>query len=122
MQTHVEALVSAEPRLLGAAAPDLPRGENVAVFLTLQREPLGQAIYLAGALVNVREELRDDLFSPQVSAQLESGHGKLQPAIWLAERPEDVPAVRRGLILLPCTICFADCMTTTPATPSGRSS
>jgi DNA replication ATP-dependent helicase Dna2 len=100
LQKHVEALATDEPQLHGSASPDLPRGENVAVFLTLQREPLGQAIYLAGVLVNVREELRDELLSPAVARQLIGPQGKMQPALWLAERPEDAPAVRRGLILL----------------------
>ena len=51
LQVRVAALETEEPQLHGAAAPDLPRGENIGVFLTLQQEPLGQAIYLAGVLV-----------------------------------------------------------------------
>ena len=39
----------------------IPVGENVAVFLTAQEEPLEGACYLAGVLVHVREELRQDV-------------------------------------------------------------
>ena len=100
LQKHVEALATDTPQLHGAASPDLPRGENVAVFLTLQREPLGQAIYLAGVHVQVRDDLRSELLSPAVAGKLLGPQGKMQPAIWLAERPEDVAAVRRRLIEL----------------------
>ena len=48
---YVAALETTGPQLHGSFSPDLPKGENVALFLTLQREPLGQAIYLAGVFV-----------------------------------------------------------------------
>jgi len=98
LANHVAALHSGEPMLHGAAAPDLPKGENVALFLTLQKEPLGQASYLAGVQVAMREELRAELLSPRLAEQLAGPEGKLQPVIWLADRPENTPQVRRGLI------------------------
>lgn len=98
LRKRIEALSSSEPALYGAAAPDLPRGENIAVFLTLQREPLGQAIYLAGVLATLRENLRGRIFSPRLRKELLDEAGELQPAIWLAEKPEQVPAVRRGFV------------------------
>ncbi len=100
LAVRVAALSSAEPQLHGGFSPDLPRGENVALFLTLQREPLGQSVYLAGVLVNAREEIRQDLLSPAVAKRLTDEAGKNRPAVWLAERPADVPSVRRGLITL----------------------
>jgi hypothetical protein len=100
LQKRIEALASSEPALYGASAPDLPKGENVAVFLTLQREPLGQSIYLAGVLATMREELRNRLFSPRLRKELLDEDGDLQPTVWLAERPGDVVAVRRGFVLL----------------------
>src|SRR5205085_6808720 len=54
LAVRVAALQTEEPQLHGAASPDLPQGENVGLFLTLQQEPLGQVIYLAGLLVTAR--------------------------------------------------------------------
>jgi hypothetical protein len=100
LEARVAALQGDEPRLLGAFSPDLPQGENVAVFLTLQKEPLGQHIYLAGLYVTAREELRPALFSAEATRQLVGDGGKLRPAVWLAQQPQDVAAVRRGLVTL----------------------
>ena len=97
--TAAAALQEDEPKLHGAFAPDLPQGENVALFLTLQKEPLGQCIYLAGVHAAVREDLRPQLFSAKrfkvpfdhlsrISrvAQLANAH----PA-FLAATPENQP-------------------------------
>ncbi len=100
LQKRIEALATSEPALYGASAPDLPKGENIAVFLTLQREPLGQSIYLAGVLATMREELRGRLFSKRLRDELLNEDGDLEPAVWLAERPGDVSAVRRSFVLL----------------------
>ncbi len=100
LQMRVEALQTQEPQLHGAASPDLPQGENIAVFLTLQREPLSQAIYLAGVYVTAREEVRRQIYSPAVAEQLVSDENKNQPCVWLASRPEEVGDVRRGFIEL----------------------
>ena len=98
LQMRVAALETDEPQLQGAASPDLPQGENIGLFLTLQKEPLGQAIYLAGILVTARADLREELFGP-----LQNSIGppdSLQPCIFLADRPEDVPEVRRRFVEL----------------------
>jgi DNA replication ATP-dependent helicase Dna2 len=100
LAVRVAALQEDEPRLHGAFAPDLPQGENVALFLTLQKEPLGQCIYLAGVYATAREDLRAEVFSPEARAQLVGEEGKLRPAVWVAKTAAEVPAVRRRLILL----------------------
>jgi DNA replication ATP-dependent helicase Dna2 len=61
LQKRLQALQQGQPSPYGAIAPDLPRGENVALFLTVQQEPLGKTLYLAGALVQMREELRQQI-------------------------------------------------------------
>jgi DNA replication ATP-dependent helicase Dna2 len=99
LAAHVAALESSEPQLHGAASPDLPRGENLAVFLTLQKEPLGQTIYLAGLHVTGREEVRRAVFSSESDRLLSDGEGKPQPAVWLADRPNGTADVCRSLIL-----------------------
>jgi len=100
LQVRVEALESDEPRLHGAASPDLPQGENVGLFLTLQQEPLGQVVYLAGLLVTAREDLREAVFTRPTAARLWGEDGKAEPAVWLADRPEDAAEVRRGFVKL----------------------
>jgi hypothetical protein len=100
LAVRVSALEKEEPQLHGASSPDLPLGENVGIFLTLQQEPLGQAIYLAGLLVTARESVRREVFSPAVAAALFNAEGKAEPRVWVAARPAEVPTVRRQLIEL----------------------
>ncbi len=97
---RVEALEAEQPRLYGASSPDLPKGENLGLFLTLQQEPLGQHIYLAGVLLTAREEVREQVFAEDVIAQIATPDGKPHPCVWLAARPDDVPDVRRQFIEL----------------------
>ncbi len=98
LAVRVAALESQEPQLHGAASPDLPRGENLAVFLTLQKEPLGQTIYLAGLHVTGRDDVRRAVFSAATARQLTDGEGKPQPCVWLADKPELAAEVRRHFI------------------------
>jgi hypothetical protein len=98
LQARVAALGSGEPSAHGAAAPDLPQGENVAVFLTLQKEPLSQSVYLAGVHVTAREDVRREVFSPQVAAQLVDAAGKSVPRVWVAATPGDTASVLEQLI------------------------
>jgi hypothetical protein len=100
LAVRVEALESDEPRLHGAASPDLPQGENVGLFLTLQQEPLGQVVYLAGLLVAARAEVQEEVFAPPIARRLWDEGGKPVPCVWLAERPEDAPEVRGGFVEL----------------------
>ena len=100
LQTCVASLEKDKPQLYGASSPDLPKGENVGVFLTLQQEPLSQAVYLAGMLVTAREEVCRDVFSRSVAKQVRSADGKAQPCVWVAAKPGDAAAVRREFIEL----------------------
>jgi len=96
---QVAALDEGKPQPHGAASPSLSRGENVGLFLTLQQEPLGESIYLAGMYVTVRNDLRRAVFSDEVRAKLFSGR-KSQPVVLVAERPEAVEDVRRQWVHL----------------------
>jgi DNA replication ATP-dependent helicase Dna2 len=100
LATRVAALETEQPQLLGAACPDLPRGENLGLFLTLQQEPLGKSVYLAGLHVTAREDVRAAVFPPKLAARLASAEGKPEPCLWLAAGPKEIPAVRRGFIEL----------------------
>jgi hypothetical protein len=100
LAVRVAALEANEPRPYGASSPDLPRGENIALFLTLQQEPLGQSIYLAGLLVTAREEIRERVFGRPLAGQLVAADGKAEPWVWVAASPADGPAVRRQFLHL----------------------
>jgi hypothetical protein len=94
----VAALETDEPQLHGASSLDLPQGENIGVFLTLQQEPLSRSIYLAGLLVTARDEVRRQVFSRPVAARLANAEGRTEPCVWVAAKPAEVRAVPRQLI------------------------
>lgn len=98
LTVRVMALETGTAQLYEASSPDLPRGENVGLFLTLQREPLGQAVYLAGFLVTAREEVRRLILPEPDGADRNGGKSKPEPLVWVAAAPEEVPAVRRQFI------------------------
>jgi DNA replication ATP-dependent helicase Dna2 len=98
LQARVAALETEEPQLLGAASPDLPQGENIGVFLTLQREPLGQTIYLAGVLVTTRDDVRQEIFTLDMQSRLVNAEGRAEPCVWLAEKPTNSDEVRRRFV------------------------
>ncbi len=100
LQLRVKALEEGEPQLHGATSPDLPQGENIGLYLTLQQEPLGKAVYLAGVLVGIRDDYRQAVFPPELAQRLTGETGKAEPYVWLAEKPDEVPQVRRGFIEL----------------------
>ncbi|MBI1914815.1 MAG: hypothetical protein HYS12_08765 [Planctomycetes bacterium] len=100
LQMRVEALERAEPQLHGSASTVLPQGENVGLYLTLQQEPLGKVVYLAGLHVTARDEVRAEIFSREGAKALLGPDGKPRPAVWVASRPEDAPDVRRSFVLL----------------------
>ena len=79
----------------GSAAP-LPIGENVAVFLHLQREPLGGHVYLAGLLVHAKAETQA-AFSPALRARL-FPDGKARPLAFLADSPDGVRENRNEFV------------------------
>jgi hypothetical protein len=98
LQLRVTALETEQPQPYGASSPDLPQGENLGLFLTLQQEPLGRSVYLAGLLLTGREEVRRAVFTPALASRLASAEGKAEPSVWLAETPEQTATVRRHLI------------------------
>ncbi|MBL7037574.1 MAG: UvrD-helicase domain-containing protein [Pirellulaceae bacterium] len=96
---QVAALDEGKPHSHGAASPSLSRGENIGLFLTLQQEPLGDSVYLAGIYVTIRNDLRRAVFSDEVRARLFEGR-KSQPFVLVAERPAAVEDMRRQWVHL----------------------
>jgi len=96
---QVAALDEGKPHAHGAASPSLSRGENVGLFLTLQQEPLGDSVYLAGIYVTIRNDLRRAVFSDEVRARLFEGR-KPQPFVLVAEHPEAIEDMRRQWVNL----------------------
>ncbi len=96
---QLAALEQDQPQSHGAASPSLSRGENVGVFLTLQQEPLGESIYLAGLYVTTRNDLREAVFSDEVREALFDG-SRTRPWVRVAERPDAVDDVRRSWVRL----------------------
>jgi hypothetical protein len=89
---------SGTPRPHGTAAP-LAIFENVAVFATLQREPLGRSTYLAGLFVHAKPEVASALTPGARRALFDASH-KPQPCVLIAERPDGVGDVRRQFVRL----------------------
>ncbi len=96
---QVAALDQNRPQPHGAASPSLSRGENVGLLLTLQQEPLGESVYLAGIYVTVRKDLRKAVFSDEVQSRLFDG-AKSQPLVLVAESPQAVDGIRREWVHL----------------------
>jgi predicted RecB family nuclease len=100
LENKVAALQTQQPVVHGATSLALPRGENVALFLTLQREPLAHSVYLAGMLVNLRADLQTAVFDAQTSPLLFGADRKAQPVVLVAEQPGKVDEVRREFVSL----------------------
>jgi DNA replication ATP-dependent helicase/nuclease Dna2 len=98
LEGRLTAFRDGRPQSHGSATV-LPVGENVAVFLILQREPLGRRTYLAGLLVHAKTETVG-IFSPEVRTLLFDAAGKPQPHVLIAEQPADVPAIRGRFLRL----------------------
>jgi hypothetical protein len=98
LEGRLAAFRDGQPQSYGSAAA-LPVGENVAVFLILQREPLGRRTYLAGLLVHVKPETVG-IFSPEVRTRLFDNAGKPQPHVLVAERSADVLVIREQFLRL----------------------
>ncbi|MCH5372756.1 MAG: AAA family ATPase, partial [Planctomycetes bacterium] len=94
---QVAALETGQVQTHGAASPSLSKGENVGVFLTLQQEPLSQAVYLAGIHLTVRKDLRTKVFTDAVSKRFFQGASG-QPYVLVARQPDDVPRIRREFV------------------------
>ena len=67
------------------------------LFLTLQQEPLGQATYLAGIHLTLRQDLRAAVLPDDVAPRFVDG-SRTQPCVWVAREPADVPRIRREFI------------------------
>ena len=91
---QVAALETRRPQTHGAAAPSLSKGENVGLFLTLQQEPLGQSVYVAGLQLTVRQELRQELFPAGLAERLFQNQAS-PGLVLLAHDPTDVVRIRR---------------------------
>ena len=100
LEARVAALEQSEPQLHGASSTSLPQGENVGLFLTLQQEPLGKSIYVAGLHVTARDEVRQEILSKEAADLLLGPDGRPRPAVWVADKPESTGDVRRNLVLL----------------------
>jgi hypothetical protein len=98
LQGRVAAFSAAGPRPHGAAAV-LPRHEDVAVFVLLQREPLGRSTYLAGLFVSAKPEVAQAL-TPSARGQLFDAAGKPQPCVLVAARPDATGELRRQAVRL----------------------
>ncbi|MFV1967443.1 MAG: AAA domain-containing protein, partial [Pirellulaceae bacterium] len=94
LDRQVTALETDEPLTHGAASPSLSKGENIGLFLTLQKEPLSQTIYLAGIHLTMRKDLRDEVLSEDVAQQFYAGN-KSKPFVLLANTPDDASRIRR---------------------------
>ena len=83
LKRQVSRLGQGTPQPHGAASPSLSRGENVGLLLTLQQEPLGESIYLAGMYVTLRKELAEACFSDEVRERLfEGGEVAARSSSW----------------------------------------
>jgi len=98
LQARVEALTTGAPVFHGASAP-LPRFEHLTLLLTLQQEPLGRSVYLAGLLLGAAPDILDFLPEPLKRRFLDAS-GKLAPVVLLARRSADPPSVRQELVCL----------------------
>ncbi|PQO37841.1 hypothetical protein DTL21_07830 [Bremerella cremea] len=90
LQKQVDALLSKRLELQDAAALAIPKGENIALFLTLQEEPLGKTVYLAGLLLQCKPEVGVKVLSQDMRAKLEDEKGRSKPLTLLACQPEEV--------------------------------
>ena len=89
LRGQTKAFIQNQVVVHGAGSMSLPKGENIAVFLTAQEEPLEESCYLAGVLVSVRENLRQPITgSPDIP----------KPAVWVAKSRSEVPQVAARVI------------------------
>ncbi len=97
-ETQIAAHRDGAPRLHGAAAPAMPIGENIRLLLTVQQEPLGQSIYLAGVYLQAKDEIFTKALSQETQKRLLGPRGRPQPVVFVAAQPGDAATVRREWI------------------------
>lgn len=89
LERRLRAYQADEPVTFGSLHPALPRGENLALFITVQTEPVADRTWLTGMLLSGKEETRKLLFGES---------GKAMPYILLAEQEADCAAVRERFL------------------------
>ncbi len=89
LERRLRAYQADEPVTFGSLHPALPRGENLALFITVQTEPVADRTWLTGMLLSGKEETRTLLFGES---------GKAMPYILLAEQEADCARVRERFL------------------------
>ena len=89
LEARLEAHASGEPGVFGSLHPGLPVGENVAVFLTAQTEPVEDRTWLLGMLVQAREDLRRGILGEE---------GPARPFVVVAGSREECAVVRERFV------------------------
>ena len=89
LEARLEAHASGEPGVFGSLHPGLPVGENVAVFLTAQTEPVEERTWLLGMLVHAREDLRRRILGEE---------GPARPFVVVAGSREECAVVRERFV------------------------
>ena len=89
LEARLEAHASGEAGVFGALHPALPKGENVALFLTAQAEPVEHRTWLLGMLVSASEDSRRRILQED---------GRAQPFVVVARSREECAAVRARFI------------------------
>lgn len=97
LRNKARALTSGKPLPHGSACPALPVWEDVAIFLTLQREPLSRQNYLAGLFVSTAPKI-DTGFLPEALREAFFPDGKARPLVLVADSPAGVPAMRQQFL------------------------
>lgn len=100
LSKQVSALKNGTIEIHGASSPALPCGENIRLFLTLQDEPLGQSIYLAGVHLQGKDETLKAVFSADLLSRILGPKGYPQPLVFVAEKPNQTDKVRADWIHL----------------------
>ena len=89
LEARLEAHASGEPAVFGSLHPGLPVGENVAVFVTAQTEPVEERTWLLGMLVQAREDLRRGILAEA---------GQARPFVVVAGSREECAVVRERFV------------------------
>ena len=102
LQNKVQALHANAAVGHGTASPALPIREDVAVTITIQREPLGRSHYLVGMLVEPSSRKTKDAWTAVLGDLTSTFYpdGKARPYILIAEQPNQVNQIRQDFIQL----------------------
>lgn len=100
LQNKVVALTSNQPVGHGTASPALPIREDVAITITIQKEPLGRSFYLVGVLVEPSTKKAKDIWETLIDPLADKffRNGKATPFVWIANQPSEIDRIRREFI------------------------